>query len=120
MAQAVKVSEIEMDALRDAARLHNRSLSGQAEHWMRIGRAVERDPAIGFSRVELALRGLEPMSLDGLRDEEQDAFIEEMGRALPTAAEEDHWRRRREQGAGVGLDKQDRLVFGARQPHTTQ
>lgn len=116
MAQAVKVSDGEMSALRDAARLHNRSLSGQAEHWMRIGRAVERDPTIGYSRIDMALRGLEPISLDRLGEQEQDAFIEALGSAAPTAAEDDFWRHRRAKGLGVGLDERNRLVHGQARP----
>lgn len=113
MAHAVKISDLEMNVLRDAARLNSRSLSGQAEHWMRIGRAVERDPAIGYSRVERALRGLEPLELDALGEDQQDAFFEDLAGAAPTPAEDAFWRDRRERGLGVGLDDQDRLVSRA-------
>ena len=112
MAQAVKISDLEMDALRDAARVNSRSISGQAEHWIRIGRAIERDPTIGYSKVDLALRGLEPLALDTLGDAEQDAFIERMGDAPATAAEQDFWRKRQRKGLGVGLDDDGNLEFG--------
>ncbi|MDB5826226.1 MAG: hypothetical protein JWQ73_446, partial [Variovorax sp.] len=97
---------------RDAARVNSRSISGQAEHWIRIGRAIERDPAIGYSKVEMALRGLEPLALDSLGEADQDAFIERLGNVPATAAEQDFWRKRQRQGLGVGLDDQDKLVFG--------
>lgn len=112
MSQAVKISDIEMKALRDAARLNSRSISGQAEHWLRIGRAMERDPQVGYSRVEMALRGLEPVALDSLSEAEQDDFIQNLADAPATAAEEDFWRDRQRRGVGVGLDDKDRLVFG--------
>jgi len=112
MAQAVKISDLEMDALRDAARVNSRSISGQAEHWIRIGRAIERDPTIGYSKVDLALRGLEPLALDTLGDAEQDAFIERMGDAPATAVEQDFWRKRQRKGLGVGLDDDGNLEFG--------
>lgn len=112
MGQAVKISDTEMEALRDAARLGSRSISGQAEHWIRIGRAVERDPDIGYSRIEMALRGLEPISLDSLGEVDQDALIEGMADAFPSSAELDFWRSRQQRGLGVGLDEDDKLVFG--------
>lgn len=112
MSQAVKISDMEMKALRDAARVNSRSISGQAEHWLRIGRAMERDPQVGYSRVEMALRGLEPLSLDSLAEAGQDEFIQAMADAPATAVEEDFWRDRRRRGVGVGLDDKDRLVFG--------
>ena len=112
MAQAVKISDGEMDALRDAARVNSRSISGQAEHWIRIGRAVERDPMVAYSKIEMALRGLEPLVLDSLSKADQDDFIERMGNAPATAAEQDFWRNRQREGLGVGLDDQDNLVFG--------
>lgn len=112
MPQAVKISDPEMNALRDAARINSRSISGQAEHWMRIGRAVERDPSLGYSRIEKALRGLEPVSLDALSEDQQDAFLADMANAPQTVVEEDFWRNRRQRGLGVGLDDNDKLVFG--------
>ncbi|MET0540368.1 MAG: hypothetical protein ABWZ88_01295 [Variovorax sp.] len=112
MPQAVKISDHEMNALRDAARLSSRSISGQAEHWIRIGRAIERDPAMGYSRIEMALRGLDPIALDTLGEAEQNAFIESMADAPPTAGEKEFWRSRRQRGVGVGLDDDDNLVFG--------
>ena len=79
---------------------------------IRIGRAIERDPTIGYSKVDLALRGLEPLALDTLGDAEQDAFIERMGDAPATAAEQDFWRKRQRKGLGVGLDDKGKLEFG--------
>lgn len=46
MAQSIKLSDKEMDILRKEAALSSRSLAGQAEHWLRIGRAIERSPRL--------------------------------------------------------------------------
>lgn len=113
MAQAVKISDAEMSALRDAARLSSRSISGQAEHWIRIGRAIERDPDIGYSRIELALRGLEPLALDTLAEAIQDEFFERLADAPAAAAADDFWRERQRRAVGVGLDDRDYLVYGS-------
>jgi hypothetical protein len=118
MGQAVKISDSEMEALRDAARVSSRSISGQAEHWIRVGRAVERDPALSYSRIELALRGLEPVALDALGEAEQDDLIERIGTAPATPEETAFWRSRQRRGLGVGMSAEedgDGLVFGARE-----
>jgi hypothetical protein len=117
MGQAVKISDTEMEALRDAARVSSRSISGQAEHWIRVGRAVERDPMLSYSRIELALRGLEPVALDTLGEAEQDDLLDRMGTAPATAEEAAFWRHRQRHGLGVGMkddEGDDELVHAAR------
>lgn len=66
MSHAVKVSEREMDALRDAAARHSRSIAGQAEHWMRLGRLVERSPGFNFQAADQALKRLDEGGADGM------------------------------------------------------
>ncbi len=114
MSQAVKISDIEMKAVRDAAQINSRSISGQAEHWMRIGRAVERDPEMRYSRIDRALRGLEAIDPDSLDAAAQEAFIAQMADAPATPEAQDFWRDRQRRGVGVGLDENDELVFGRR------
>ncbi len=41
MPQPVKLSDLLIDAARDAAAESDRSLAGQIEHWARLGRSVE-------------------------------------------------------------------------------
>ncbi len=112
MSQAVRISEPEMKALRAAAQINSRSIAGQAEHWMRIGRAVERDPTIAYSRIELALRGLHPIDLDTLSEAEQDAFLDRTAdlEATPTAARAEFYADRRRRGLGVGMDEHGNIV----------
>lgn len=116
MGQAVKISDTEMEALRDAARVNSRSISGQAEHWMRIGRAVERDPRLSHSRIEQALRGLEPLTLETLDEAAQDDFLERMVTDPPTAREAAFWQDRSQRGLGVGLDENGVLVHATPLP----
>lgn len=115
MSQAVKISDAEMKALREAAAMNSRSISGQAEHWMRIGRAFERSPEFGYSKIERALKGLEPLALDALTETEQEAFFDALGAStdVPTAAENAFWADREQRGLGVGLDENDKLVYAS-------
>ena len=110
---AVKISEEEMKHLREAAPLQSRSIAGQAEHWIRLGRAFERDPRFGFAKVEQALRGLiAPMDLN---DEEQDEYLDRLGRSNwePSRTEDAFFAEMRGRGEGVGMDDDGRIVFGS-------
>jgi hypothetical protein len=108
MAKALKISDSEYEVLREAATVNSRSLSGQLEHWVRIGRAVERDPSIAYSRIEQALRGL--VSPDELTAGEQDEFFDEFSRrmAVPSERETAIYGAMKD-GAG---DEDDSLVYG--------
>jgi hypothetical protein len=114
MAKAVKICDSEMEELRGAAAVHSRSISGQAEHWLRIGRAVERDPRFGYVQIEEALKGLRPVS--SLSDEQQDEFFERFASEtlVPSERERAHWDERQRKGLGVGMDEQGNIV---RPPH---
>lgn len=99
-----------MRALREAAEVHNRSVSGQAEHWIRLGRAVERDPRFGFVQIEEALRGLRPVS--SLTDEQQEEYFDRFAveTLVPTERERAFWEDRQRRGLGVGLDEEGNIV----------
>jgi hypothetical protein len=110
VAQAVKISDLEMAALREAADINRRSLSGQAEHWIRIGRAVERDPRFGYVQIEEALRGLRPVG--SLTDGQQDEYFERFAAETlePTAKEQAFWDDRQRNRLGVGMDDEGNIV----------
>ena len=74
--QAIKTSSPEMVHLREAAEHHSRSIADQAEHWLRLGRAVESDPRFGFARVDQALRGL--LKVDDLSEDERDLYFDQL------------------------------------------
>ena len=109
-ARAVKVSEIEMTAIREAAALQSRSISGQAEHWLRLGRAFERDPRFGYAKVEEALKGLvAPMDLT---EDEQELYFDRMDSLLSGSSPESDafFKNMRENVGGVGMDEQGNIV----------
>ncbi len=114
MSQAVKISDEEMLALREAAGLNSRSISGQAEHWLRIGRAVERNPEYGYVKIERALKGLLPVSQ--LSGSEQEEFFDRFDDVMVhgTAAEDAYWDEQRRVGVGVGLDEKGNLVVASK------
>ena len=81
--QAVKVSSAQYEALKKAAALHSRSVSGQAEHWIRLGRAVELNPDVAYSAIDSALRGLDQEAPGGPAGGQLPAGVHALpGRAL--------------------------------------
>jgi len=110
---AVRISEDEMLELRQAAQLNRRSIAGQAEHWMRIGRAVERDPKVSYALIETALRSLGPAPLEGLDEAEHGEALMALFNEPPAEQEQAFWRERQQRGVGVGLDEADKLVYAA-------
>ena len=110
MSQAVKISDSEMAELRRAADVNSRSISGQAEHWIRLGRAVERDPRFGYVQIEEALQGLRPVG--SLSGEQQDEYFRRFAEEslVPTASENAFWEERRRKGLGVGLDDDGNVI----------
>lgn len=116
MSSAVKISEATMIALRDNAVLQSRSISGQAEHWLRLGQAFERDPRFGYARVEEALQGLvAPMELT---DDEQEKYFDRLGESYgePSPTEDAFFAEMNRRGEGVGLDENNNLVYGTSEP----
>jgi hypothetical protein len=110
MSAAVKISDTEMDAIREAAALQSRSMSGQAEHWLRLGRAFERDPRFGYAKVEQALKGLvAPMDLN---EDEQEQYFDRMDSLLsaPSAEADAFFKDMRERTGGVGMDDEGNII----------
>ncbi len=111
MAQSIKISNTEMDILRDESKTFGRSIAGQAEHWMRIGRAIEQSNHFNYRKIQAVLNGtLNPDHLN--RDEQEvylDDFIEEM--KSPQQAMSKQLSDRNDAGLGVGLDEDDELIY---------
>jgi len=110
MNQSIKLSSDEMRLVREAAARSHRSIAGQAEYWMRIGRAIEQSPNFNYARIQEALAaGRSPDTLD---EEEQDVYLEAFVQSLwePTAQEEAFFAERRKKGLGVGLNENGELV----------
>lgn len=110
MGAAVKISDTEMMAIREAAALQSRSIAGQAEHWLRLGRAVERDPRFSYSKIEEALKGL--VDVDLLTTEEQEEYFDrfEVLLSKPSAEAETFFEERRRLGLGVGMNEAGSIV----------
>jgi hypothetical protein len=113
MAQSIKISDEIMKALRVESELATRSLAGQAEHWLRIGRAVENSSNFSYQHIKEALSGLK--SPDELMLEEQELYFEELEELMWKApTEEEQAKFKHYLGNNrtlVGLDENDNLVF---------
>jgi len=109
--QAVKISEDAYEAVKDAASINSRSISGQAEHWIRLGRALERNPEIAYTRIERALRGM--MSVEDLSGDEQDEFFDKFADKMGDVSESEraYFAGREERGLGVGMDDAGALTY---------
>lgn len=56
-------------AARDAAQTMSRSVAEQVSHWARLGRELERSPAVSVAQVQAVLRG--DVAYDALNAQEQ-------------------------------------------------
>lgn len=52
MAMAVKLSEGILSAARAIAKALNRSVSGQIEHWAKIGKIAEENPDLNYQLIK--------------------------------------------------------------------
>ena len=59
MATAVRVSEDLVQEARKYSRVDHRSLTGQIEHWARIGKCAEENPDLTYDLIKDILIGLE-------------------------------------------------------------
>ncbi len=110
MAKSIKISESEMVILREEAELTSRSLSGQAEHWLRIGRAIENSPDFSFSDIKKVLLGL--TKPESLNVKEKAVLFSEFERLLTEDNQEqsEFFANRKKQGLGVGLDDNGNII----------
>lgn len=96
------------DARRDAP-VFNRSLSGQVEHWARLGQAIEAAPGFTLDRVRAALDG--KFSPSHLEDDEQEIFFALLGQHLASGTDQAAFAAELLQEAGnVGYDDAGNLV----------
>ena len=103
MAQSIKIEDELLETIRQDAARESRSLAGQAEYYIRLGRAIARSPDFDRDQVELALNG--GIEVQELTLEEQEAFFVEFAAAMEkqgTGASNAFWEERRRRGLGVG------------------
>ncbi len=61
MASAVRISTKLIDEAKKFSRVDHRSVTGQIEHWARIGKCAEENPDLTYSLVKEILFGLEEL-----------------------------------------------------------
>ena len=61
MAMAVRISEELVDAAKKYSKIDHRSLTGQIEHWARIGKCSEENSDLTYSLVKEILVGIEEL-----------------------------------------------------------
>lgn len=82
--QAVRLSEELIAEVRREAATMSRSIAGQVEHWLRIGRIAEKSPGFSYERVRAALQA--EYAYDDLSAEEQEAYLVEQGELMENPA----------------------------------
>lgn len=84
---SIKLPSELVDAARSDAALFSRSISGQVQHWAKIGRAIEATLGFTVDRVRATLAGRFDASL--LTDDEAELFDDLFGASLdiPATAE---------------------------------
>jgi len=61
MSTAVRVSERLLKAARLVSAVDNRSITGQIEHWARIGKCAEENPDLPYQLIKEILMGVEEL-----------------------------------------------------------
>ena len=61
MATAVRISKELVDEARKFSRIEHRSLTGQIEHWAKIGKCAEENPDLTYSLIKEILLGMEEL-----------------------------------------------------------
>jgi hypothetical protein len=64
MAKAVRVSDDLVMAARKFSRVENRSITGQIEHWVKIGKCAEENPDLTYELIKEILLGIEEFEQD--------------------------------------------------------
>jgi hypothetical protein len=61
MAMAVRISEELVDEAKKYSKIDHRSLTGQIEHWARIGKCSEENSDLTYSLIKEILIGIEEL-----------------------------------------------------------
>jgi hypothetical protein len=61
MATAVRISEGLVNDAKKFSRIEHRSLTGQIEHWARMGKCAEENPDLTYSLIKEILIGVEEL-----------------------------------------------------------
>lgn len=99
-----------MDILRDESKTFGRSIARQAEHWMRIGRAIEQSDHFNYRKIQAVLKGT--LNPDHLNRDEQEVYLDDLVSAMqqPQEKMQQFLDKQQVDGVGVGLDENNRIV----------
>jgi hypothetical protein len=61
MATAVRISEKLVNEARKFSRVDHRSITGQIEHWAKIGKCAEENPDLTYTLIKEILIGMEEL-----------------------------------------------------------
>jgi len=61
MATAVRISEDLVNEAKKYSRIDHRSITGQIEHWAKIGKCAEENPDLTYSLIKEILIGIEEL-----------------------------------------------------------
>ncbi|MGD0281987.1 MAG: hypothetical protein ABSB95_06460 [Dissulfurispiraceae bacterium] len=61
MATAVRISEKLVNEAKKSSRVDHRSITGQIEHWAKIGKCAEENPDLTYTLIKEMLMGLEEL-----------------------------------------------------------
>ena len=70
MPTAVRISETLLNDARKFSKIDRRSLTGQIEHWARIGKCAEENPDLTYDLIKEILLGIEELN-QGEKEEYQ-------------------------------------------------
>ncbi len=62
MATAVRISDSLLKDARKFSKIDHRSLTGQIEHWARIGKCAEENPDLTYDLIKDILIGIEELN----------------------------------------------------------
>jgi hypothetical protein len=61
MATAIRVSEELVNEAKKYSRIEHRSMTGQIEHWARIGKCIEENPDLTYNLIKEIFIGIEEL-----------------------------------------------------------
>jgi hypothetical protein len=61
VATAVRISEKLVNEAKKSSRVDHRSITGQIEHWAKIGKCAEENPDLTYTLIKEMLMGLEEL-----------------------------------------------------------
>jgi hypothetical protein len=70
MAIAVRISDKLVREAKSYSRIDNRSITGQIEHWAKIGKCAEENPDLTYSLIKEILMGIDELE-QGIKSEYQ-------------------------------------------------